>query len=94
MFEWLTLDRTLNRAQSGGGIGGVTLALALSKYPDIRFDLYEAAGAFEEIGAGVGIFARSLYALEDLGLIDALETINTPSSLSGTRFTSGNVSSD
>ncbi|KAF8913650.1 hypothetical protein CPB85DRAFT_1504173 [Mucidula mucida] len=82
MFEWLTLDRTLNRAQSGGGIGGVTLALALSKYPDIRFDLYEAAGAFEEIGAGVGIFARSLYALEDLGLIDALETINTPSSLS------------
>ncbi|KAF9027712.1 FAD/NAD(P)-binding domain-containing protein [Hymenopellis radicata] len=66
----------------GGGIGGVTLALALSKYPDIRFDLYEAAGAFEEIGAGVGIFARSLYALEDLGLIDALETINTPSSLS------------
>ncbi|KAJ7583780.1 FAD/NAD-P-binding domain-containing protein [Mycena floridula] len=66
----------------GGGIGGVTLAVALSKYPDIQFNLYEAAAAFEEIGAGVGIFARSVYALEDMGIAEALDEINTPSSLS------------
>ncbi|KAJ7590412.1 hypothetical protein C8J56DRAFT_1048574 [Mycena floridula] len=47
----------LSVAIVGGGIGGVNLAIALSKYPDIDFQLYEAAAAFEEIGAGVGVFA-------------------------------------
>ena len=72
----------------GGGIGGVTPAIALSKYPDVHFDLYEAAGAFEEIGAGVGIFARSVYALTDLGLIEQLEKIRTLSTSSGMNYSS------
>ncbi|KAJ7581783.1 FAD/NAD-P-binding domain-containing protein, partial [Mycena floridula] len=74
------MDQTLKFSVAivGGGIGGVTLAVALSKYPDIKFNLYESAAAFEEIGAGVGIFARSVLALEDLGIAPALEEINTP----------------
>ncbi len=74
---------TLSR---GGGIGGVTLAIALSNYPDVHFDLYEAAGAFEEIGAGVGIFGRSVYALTDMGLIEHLEKICTTSTSLGMNY--------
>ncbi|KAJ7581793.1 hypothetical protein C8J56DRAFT_1006031 [Mycena floridula] len=63
---------------SGGGIGGVTLAIALSRYPEIDFNLYESAAAFEEIGAAVGIFGRSLDAPENMGVAAALEKIQTP----------------
>ena len=59
------------------------MAIALSKYPDVHFDLYEAASAFEEIGAGVGVFGRSIYALSDMGLIDHLEKICTPFTTTG-----------
>jgi salicylate hydroxylase len=44
---------------SGGGVGGLTLALALSQYPDIVVDVYEAAQSFYEIGAGFGIWPRA-----------------------------------
>jgi len=40
-------------------VGGLTLAVALSRYPDITVDVYEAAHSFREIGAGVGIWPRS-----------------------------------
>ncbi len=49
-----------------------------AKYPDVHFDIYEAASAFEEIGAGVGVFGRSIHALSDMVLIDHLEKICTP----------------
>jgi 2-polyprenyl-6-methoxyphenol hydroxylase-like FAD-dependent oxidoreductase len=40
-------------------VGGLTLAVALSRYPDITVDVYEAAQSFREIGAGVGIWPRA-----------------------------------
>lgn len=40
---------------SGGGIGGLTCAVAFSKYSDIAVDIYESAAQFSEIGAGVGM---------------------------------------
>lgn len=39
---------------SGGGIGGLICALALSVNPDISVDVYEAAAQFTEVGAGIG----------------------------------------
>jgi salicylate hydroxylase len=53
---------------SGGGVGGLTLAFALSKSPDIRVDVYEAASKFTEIGAGIGIWWRARQILTSLGL--------------------------
>ena len=53
---------------SGGGIGGLTLAYALSKSPDIRIDVYEAASKFTEIGAGIGVWWRTRQVLKYLGL--------------------------
>ncbi|KAH9859049.1 FAD/NAD-P-binding domain-containing protein [Lenzites betulinus] len=52
----------------GGGIGGLTLAVALSRYRDIGVDVYEAAGQFKEIGAGVMIWARTWEILSLLGM--------------------------
>jgi hypothetical protein len=46
-------------SDSGGGVGGLTLAVALSKYPDIEVEVFEAARQFTEIGAGVGIWPRA-----------------------------------
>jgi hypothetical protein len=53
---------------SGGGIGGLTLAFALSKSPDISVDIYEAASKFTEIGAGIGVWWRTRQVLKSLGL--------------------------
>lgn len=52
----------------GGGVGGLTLAYALSKSPDIRIDVYEAASKFTEIGAGIGVWWRTRQVLKYLGL--------------------------
>lgn len=53
---------------SGGGIGGLCLAVALSRYPDIQVDVYEAAERFKEIGAGVMIWSRTWEILTLLGM--------------------------
>ena len=50
---------TFTCSDSGGGVGGLTLAVALSKYPDIEVEVFEAAKQFTEIGAGVGIWPRA-----------------------------------
>ena len=57
---------------SGGGIGGLCLAIALSRYPDIDVQVYEAASTFKEIGAGIMIWGRSWHILSLLGLRDSL----------------------
>ena len=46
------------------------MAVALSRYPDIQVDVYEAAGQFKEIGAGVMIWARTWEILSLLGMAD------------------------
>lgn len=46
--------RELIVMNSGGGIGGLICALALSVNPDISVDVYEAAAQFTEVGAGIG----------------------------------------
>jgi len=44
----------LSIAIIGAGIGGITLAIAISKTnPHLRLTIYESRSAFSEIGAGV-----------------------------------------
>ncbi|KZT72214.1 FAD/NAD(P)-binding domain-containing protein [Daedalea quercina L-15889] len=52
----------------GGGIGGLCLAVALSRHPNIKVEVYEAAARFKEIGAGVMIWSRTWEILAHLGL--------------------------
>lgn len=60
---------------SGGGIGGLTLAVALASVHDVHVDIYEAAQRFTEIGAGVGMWLRTWKIMQTLGLAPALEGI-------------------
>lgn len=48
------------------------LAVALSKYPDIDVDIYEAAPKFSEVGAGIGVWPRVWRILAHLGLDEDL----------------------
>ncbi|TFK68678.1 FAD/NAD-P-binding domain-containing protein [Pluteus cervinus] len=61
-------SHNLRVAICGGGISGLTLAVALSKHQTIAVDLYETRSRFEEIGAGVMIWSRTWRILELLGL--------------------------
>lgn len=61
--------------RSGGGVGGLVCAVALSRYHDIQVDVYEAASAFTEVGAGIGVWPRTWKILAALGLTDDLAKI-------------------
>ncbi|KZV59787.1 FAD/NAD-P-binding domain-containing protein [Peniophora sp. CONT] len=51
----------------GGGICGLTLAIALAK-AGIRSDVFEAAQKYGEIGAGIAVGCNAVRVLEELGL--------------------------
>ncbi|KAF9540926.1 hypothetical protein CPC08DRAFT_598925, partial [Agrocybe pediades] len=55
----------------GGGIGGLTLAVALSQLQLdhlIEIDIYEAAPELTQVGAGITFWPRTWDILEKLGL--------------------------
>jgi salicylate hydroxylase len=52
-----------------------SLSVALSKYPDIDVDIYEAAAQFTEIGAGIGVWPRVWKTLAQLGIDEDLARV-------------------
>jgi len=46
---------------SGAGIGGLTLAVALMRFPDIEVEIFEGASRLAEVGAGIGLFPRAFF---------------------------------
>jgi salicylate hydroxylase len=63
-----------NIAVVGGGIGGLTAALALLKR-GLDVDVYEQAGELREVGAGIQISSNGTRVLYALGLKDALDRV-------------------
>ncbi|KZT63557.1 FAD/NAD(P)-binding domain-containing protein [Daedalea quercina L-15889] len=61
----------------GGGIGGLSFAVALRKLcgSHVKIDLYEAAHAFTEVGAGIGVWPRVWHTMEALDLARDLSAI-------------------
>ena len=51
----------------GGGIGGLTAAVALAR-KGLAAEVYEQAPVLEEVGAGVGLWPNAMTALEPIGL--------------------------
>ena len=51
----------------GGGIGGLTAAVALAR-KGLAAEVYEQAPVLEEVGAGVGLWPNALAALAPIGL--------------------------
>ena len=62
---------TLNVIINGGGIGGLTAALACSK-KGFSVSAHEQADGFFEVGAGLQISPNASRVLGDLGLVDEL----------------------
>ena len=64
---------------SGGGVAGLTAAIALTHFTkeskDIKIEVYEAAAKFTEIGAAFGFWPRPWKILKKLGLTDSLEKL-------------------
>jgi salicylate hydroxylase len=58
----------------GGGIGGLTAALALLS-EGIDVDVYEQASEFQELGAGVQISSNGTCVLHAVGLQEAIERV-------------------
>jgi 5-methylphenazine-1-carboxylate 1-monooxygenase len=55
----------------GGGIGGLSLALALQRF-GVPCRIFEAAQTLKEIGVGINILPHAVDTLESLGIADAL----------------------
>lgn len=60
---------TLNVAIIGGGMGGLTAAIALRQHPAINVNVYEQATAIQTAGAVIGLAPNGLRTLEKLGVI-------------------------
>ena len=56
----------------GGGIGGMTLALALADAGLRDVDVYESAPAIRELGVGINVAPHGMRELAELGLLDAV----------------------
>ncbi|KAJ3994329.1 hypothetical protein F5050DRAFT_532569 [Lentinula boryana] len=56
----------------GGGIGGLTFAVALKECSNLQVDLYEQAHQITEIGAGITLWHRGYEILKSLGMKDDL----------------------
>jgi salicylate hydroxylase len=57
-------DKNISIAICGGGIGGLSLAIGLLRYPHLSVHIYESASAFGEIGAGVSFGPNAVRAMK------------------------------
>ena len=58
----------------GGGIGGLTAAIALSR-AGVDVSVHEAAAELKEIGAGVALHANAMRVLRAIGVEDAVRKV-------------------
>lgn len=74
----------------GGGIGGLSAAIALRRV-GITPLVFEQAEALQEIGAGLTLWSNAVKVLTHLGLDDALSWITSPLEEAQTRSVDGKV---
>ena len=72
----------------GGGIAGLTAAVALARR-GLAAEVYERAPALREVGAGVGLWPNALTALESIGLSGSLARLTVPVTEQGVRRSGG-----
>src|SRR5262249_8396575 len=75
---------------AGGGIGGLTAAIAL-RQAGLEAEVYERADALREVGAGLSIWRNALVALDALGLGDRIRQFGAPYLNPGLRRWDGRV---
>jgi 2-polyprenyl-6-methoxyphenol hydroxylase-like FAD-dependent oxidoreductase len=72
----------------GGGIGGLTAAVALARR-GLAAEVYEQAPALEEAGAGVGLWQNAMAAFEPIGLAGKVAQLAVPFGRHGVRRPDG-----
>jgi 2-polyprenyl-6-methoxyphenol hydroxylase-like FAD-dependent oxidoreductase len=65
-------------AIAGGGIGGLTLALALHNAGIEDVDIYESAPEFRELGVGINVLPHAVRELDELGLLSGMAETGIP----------------
>lgn len=79
IFVGLTSENLSVRAIIiGGGIGGLTAAIALRR-KGIEAQVYEKSPALRELGAGISLWPNAVKALRKLGLGSAIDSISVDS---------------
>jgi 2-polyprenyl-6-methoxyphenol hydroxylase-like FAD-dependent oxidoreductase len=74
----------------GGGIGGMTAAVAL-KQKGIDVEVYERAAELKEVGAGVSLWPNALKALHQLGMKARLDSMSFVSQDGAVRRANGTI---
>lgn len=72
----------------GAGIGGLAAGIAL-RQAGIEVEIYEQAGALQEVGAGLSLWANAVHALDRLGLGDAVRSLSATYGVAGLRTWDG-----
>lgn len=58
----------------GGGMGGLTAAIALTRIAGVQVTVFEQAGALGEVGAGVTVAPNASRVLDRLGVLDRIRS--------------------
>ncbi|MCE4026072.1 FAD-dependent monooxygenase [Microbacterium sp. Au-Mic1] len=58
----------------GGGMGGLTAAIALRRIAGVQVTVFEQAGALGEVGAGVTVAPNASRVLDRLGVLDRIRS--------------------
>jgi 2-polyprenyl-6-methoxyphenol hydroxylase-like FAD-dependent oxidoreductase len=86
----LKLQSGLQAIIIGGGIGGLTAAIALRQV-GVAAVVYERAPNLEEVGAGLSLWTNAMLALSTLGLAEAVRVAGGPVEQSQVRTWDGRV---
>jgi len=74
----------------GGGIGGISAALAL-RHAGIDAHVYERVAELREVGAGLGVWTNAMRVLDQLGVGDRVRTIARPLRIAEVASSTGKV---
>jgi salicylate hydroxylase len=85
------MSEAMKVAIIGGGVGGLTAAMALAG-KDIGVDVYEQASELDAVGASLQLGPNALRLMDDLGLLPALRRIGVlPDAVDFVRWDDGSL---
>ena len=84
------MARPLTAVVIGGGIAGLTTAIALDR-AGVSVDVYERVDPLGEIGAGISIWLNAIRAFGEIGLADKIKAFSVPAGDAGLRTWDGRL---